>query len=161
MRKYILRIIPNNEEVAKMYDNHSHFNEGDSGIDLFCAENITIKAGETKKIKFNISCEMICIDGNKTKNVSYLLMPRSSMGSKTPLRLTNSIGLIDAFYRGNISGCSDNVKNYDYNVEKGTRLFQLVAPDLSPIHSVEVVKEFLDKSKNRGGGYGSTDLIKK
>ena len=156
MKKYTLRIVPNNQEVADMYKNHSHFNEGDSGIDLFCAENITIKAGETKKINFNISCEMICVDGNNSYNVSYLMLPRSSMGSKSPLRLANSIGLIDAFYRGNISGCSDNVKTYDYNVEKGTRLFQLVTPDLSPIQNIEVVKDFLDSSKNRKGGYGST-----
>lgn len=156
MKKYILRIIPNNEEVANFYRSHSHFNEGDSGIDLFCAENITIKAGDTKKINFNISCEMICIDGDKTYNVSYLLLPRSSMGSRTPLRLTNSIGLIDAFYRGNISGCSDNVKTYDYEVKKGTRLFQLVAPDLSPIHNIEVVKQFINPHKRRNGGYGST-----
>ena len=41
MKKYILRIIPNNEEVAKLYSSHSHYNEGDSGIDLFCIEDIS------------------------------------------------------------------------------------------------------------------------
>ena len=34
-------------------------------------------------------------------SVSWLLMPRSSI-SKTPLRLCNSIGLIDAGYRGEV-----------------------------------------------------------
>ena len=156
MVKYILRIIPNNEEVAKLYSKHSHYNKGDSGIDLFCSEDITFLPSETKKIKFDISCEMICIDGDKTYNVSYLLLPRSSMGKNTPLRLANSIGLIDAFFRGNISAVCDNIKNINYEAKKGTRLFQLVAPNLNPIEHIEVVKDFLLPELNRNGGYGST-----
>ena len=37
-------------------------------------------------------------------------MPRSSI-SKTPLRLANSIGLIDGGYRGEIMAPCDNIKN--------------------------------------------------
>lgn len=155
--KYVFRIIANNEEVAESYRNHTHYNEGDSGIDLFCTEDIEIKVGETKKIKFDISCEMVCLDENDNyvKNVSYWLLPRSSI-IKTPLRLANSLGLIDAHYQNNIMAFVDNIKTFDYKVEKGTRLFQIATGDLTPISKIEVVSEFLDKSKNRGGGYGST-----
>ena len=52
-------------------------------------------------------------------------MPRSSI-SKTPLRLANSIGLIDGGYRGEIMACCDNIKDYEYTIEKGQRLFQLL-----------------------------------
>lgn len=155
--KYIFRIIPNNEEVAQMYKNHTHYNEGDSGLDLFCVEDVEIKVGETKKIKFDISCEMIQVDKNRNyvKNVSYWLLPRSSI-IKTPLRLANSLGLIDAHYQNNIMAFVDNVKTFDYSVEKGTRLFQIATGDLTPISKIEVVDKFLNESKNRGGGYGST-----
>lgn len=154
--KYIFRILPNNEEVLEKYINHSHYNDGDSGIDLFCTENLTIKSGETKKIKFDISCEMIQVDKNNNyvKNVSYWLLPRSSI-IKTPLRLSNSLGLIDAHYQNNIMAFVDNVKDEEYFVEKGTRLFQIATGDLTPISKIEVVSSFLNK-KNRGGGYGST-----
>lgn len=157
MVKYIFRIIPNNNEVGQLYKNHTHYNEGDSGIDLFCIENVKIGAGETKKIKFNISCEMVQVDddGMYIKNVSYWLLPRSSI-VKTPLRLANSLGLIDAHYQNNIMAFVDNVKNEEYNVEKGTRLFQIVTGDLTPISKIELGTEFLNKDKNRGGGYGST-----
>ena len=156
MVKYVLRIVANNEEVADFYRNHSHYNEGDSGLDLFCAEDVSFLYGDTKKIKFNISCEMICIDGDNTYNVSYLLLPRSSI-VKTNLRMSNSVGLIDAFYRGNIMAYCDNIKNtnYAYEVKKKTRLFQICSPTLTPIDHIEVVKEFLT-NKKRGGGFGST-----
>lgn len=158
MKKYILRIIPNNQEVAQWYESHSYYNDGDSGIDLFCSEDIIIKVGETKKIKFDISCEIICIDEDKqdTYNVSYLLLPRSSI-IKTPLRMANSVGLIDAHYQNNICAFVDNIKQEDYEVKKGSRLFQLVVPSLKPIHRIEVVKQFMNPHKNRGGGFGSTN----
>jgi len=156
MKKYILRIIPNNEEVAKMYRDHKHYNKGDSGIDLFTAEQVVIGSWETGKVKFNISCEVICQEDDGTyHNVSYYLYPRSSL-SKTSLRLANSVGIIDANYQGNIMGVCDNIRTIDYTVEKGTRLFQLCSCDLTPFHEVIVVDSFLDKSKARGGGFGST-----
>ena len=156
MKKYILRIIPNNEEVAQMYRNHTHYNKGDSGIDLFATEQITIGSWETGKIKFNISCEVICQEEDgSSRNVSYYLYARSSI-SKTSLRLANNVGIIDAFYRGNIMAVCDNISTVDYVVEKGVRLFQLTTPDLSPFHEVVVVDSFLDASKNRKGGFGST-----
>lgn len=158
MKEYILRIIANNEEIANLYKNHSYYNEGDSGIDLFCSEDIVIKTGETKKIKFDISCEIICVDNDKEDvyNISYLLLPRSSI-VKTPLRMANSMGLIDAFYRNNICAFVDNIKEQDYEVKKGTRLFQLIVPSLKPFHRIEVSDHFLNPNKNRNGGFGSTN----
>jgi dUTP pyrophosphatase len=161
-KEYTLRVIANNSEIENMYKNHSHYNVGDSGIDLFCIENIQIKNGESAKILFGISCELLCVDvkddGNKSEpyNVSYLLLPRSSI-IKTPLRLANSVGLIDAHYQNNICGFVDNIKREGhFDVIKGSRLFQLVTPDLTPFKSLEVVKEFTKPELNRKGGYGST-----
>ena len=102
--------------------------------------------GETKIIKLGISCEPA--DGKP-----YYLFPRSSI-SKTPLRLSNSIGLIDGGYRGEIIAAVDNIKEEDCTVEPGQRLFQLVAMDGSPIQ-VEIVDE-LSETTRGSGGFGST-----
>ena len=83
----------------------------------------------------------------------YLLMPRSSI-SKTPLRLCNSVGLIDAGYRGEIMAAVDNIKQDDYTISVGQRLFQIVAMDGSPL-SFELVNE-LSLTSRGAGGFGST-----
>ena len=80
-------------------------------------------------------------------------MPRSSI-AKTPLRLCNSIGLIDGGYRGEIMAVVDNIKKESYTLRPGQRLFQLVAMDGSPIH-FELVDE-LTESTRGDGGFGST-----
>jgi dUTP pyrophosphatase len=80
-------------------------------------------------------------------------MPRSSI-AKTPLRLSNSIGLIDAGYRGEIMAAVDNIKNEAFTVTPGQRLFQLVAMDGSPIH-FDIVDALSDSSRGMGG-FGST-----
>ena len=80
-------------------------------------------------------------------------MPRSSI-SKTPLRQCNSIGLIDAGYRGEIMAAVDNIKDKPFTLETGQRLFQLVAMDGSPIH-FELVDELTETDRGEGG-FGST-----
>ena len=90
-----LFIKPHNEAAREFYKNHGHFHDGDAGLDLYVLEDITFQPGETKPIKLGISCEPE--DGR-----AYYLFPRSSI-SKTPLRMSNSIGLIDGGYRGEIT----------------------------------------------------------
>lgn len=91
------------------YSNHSVGHKGDAGLDLYCPRSQNITAGTTSnKINLGINCELMDEFGN---NLPYLLMPRSSTGSKTPLRMSNSLGLIDAGYRGPICACVDNVSN--------------------------------------------------
>ncbi len=141
-----LKIKPFTAEVQQMYANHGHFHDGDAGLDLFVVHEQTIEAGESTLIHLQIACE--CMEGRP-----YLLMPRSSI-AKTPLRLSNSIGLIDGGYRGEIMAAVDNIKNEDYIVEAGQRLFQLVAMDGSPIH-IKLVDDLSNTTRGQGG-FGST-----
>ncbi len=141
-----LKIKPFNTTVSQLYKNHGHFHDGDAGIDLFVVSEQTIKAGESTLIHLQIACE-------NTENKPYLLMPRSSI-AKTPLRLCNSIGLIDAGYRGEIKAVVDNIKSELYTVEKGQRLFQLVAMDGSPIN-FQLVDELTETTRGEDG-FGST-----
>ena len=141
-----LKIKPFSDLVRAMYFNHGHFHDGDAGIDLFIIKEQVIHPGETARIHLGIACENL-------EKTPYLLMPRSSI-AKTPLRQCNSIGLIDAGYRGEIMAAVDNVKNEAYCLEPGQRLFQLVAMDGSPI-SFEIV-DVLTETKRGDGGFGST-----
>ena len=135
-----------NKTASEMYSSHGHFHDGDAGLDLYVLKNEEIAAGETKLIKLGISCEPL--DGR-----AYYLFPRSSI-SKTPLRMSNSIGLIDGGYRGEIMASCDNIKDFDYIIEKGQRLFQLVATDSSPIY-YKLVDELSETTRGTGG-FGST-----
>ena len=76
------------------------------------------------------------------------------MGSKTPLRLSNSIGLVDKGYTGELMIVVDNMSEEDYIVEEGSRLVQLVGPnhESSVVNIVDVIVE-TNRSDN---GFGST-----
>ena len=141
-----LKIKPFNSSIREMYENHGYFHYGDAGLDLFIVQEQVINPGQTARIRLGISCENL-------DNKSYFLIPRSSI-SKTPLRMCNSIGLIDAGYRGEIMAAVDNIKNETYQLDIGQRLFQLVAMDGSLI-SFELVSD-LSNSERGAGGFGST-----
>ena len=141
-----LKMKPLNETASTMYKEHGHFHAGDAGLDLYVLQTMKIAAGETLPIKLGVACEPV--DGR-----AYFLMPRSSI-SKTPLRLANSIGLIDGGYRGELMAMCDNVKAEPYTVEKGQRLFRIVACDCSPI-TYELMDELSETTRGIGG-FGST-----
>ena len=143
-----LFIKPHNNTALEFYRNHGHFHDGDAGLDLYVLEDLHFEPGETKAIKLGISCE-------PEDGIAYYLFPRSSI-SKTPLRMANSIGLIDGGYRGEIMAVCDNIKSEVYTAEKGQRLFQLVATDSSPIQ-YELVEE-LEMTTRGTGGFGSTGM---
>ena len=141
-----LRIKAFNDRAKELYENHSHFHAGDAGLDLFVVEDQTIPAKSTQPIPLQIACENL-------DNKAYYLFPRSSI-SKTPLRLANSIGLIDGGYRGELVGMVDNIYDKDFHIKRGERYFQLVAVDSSPI-DFELVEELSESSRGEGG-FGST-----
>jgi dUTP pyrophosphatase len=107
--------------------------------------------------------DFITIDYDKKVNtnikysmpVGYFLYPRSSTGTKTPLRLANSIGLIDAGYRGNYIAAFDNIRAPDFKVERGQQLVQICPPNVTYPLRVELVSE-LDETVRGAGGFGST-----
>ena len=135
-----------NKNAKNLYEKHGHYHKGDAGLDLYVINDQIFKGYSTEVIKLGIACEPV-------NGKAYYLMPRSSI-SKTPLRMSNSIGLIDGGYRGEIMAMCDNIKDFEYTVEKGQRLFQLVATDSSPIE-YEIKNELSDTTRGTGG-FGST-----
>jgi len=150
--KPILYIQLLNDDLKSLYSSRSNYND-DSGIDLFCPSYVVCELDKTTKIDFQIRCEMKLGD----KNIPYLLVPRSSI-YKTPLRMSNSVGIIDKNYRGNICANVDchsfNLNSDVYIVNKGDRIFQIVTPNLEPF-DIQLVDSL--STTDRGlNGFGST-----
>lgn len=152
---FTLYIKTDNPYLKEVYNKRAN-HEDDSGVDLYFPEDGTIPAMYnnkvvTSKIDFQIKCQMKLRD----KNIAYMLVPRSSI-SKTGLRMANSIGIIDKGYLGPIMAAVDNF-GHAYDVKKGERLFQIVAPNLAPLKVVvlEDGEDFNDTERG-SGGFGST-----
>ena len=133
----------------------------DAGFDLYNTESIVSKSSQTIIVDYKIQCAMkVCINGIE-RYVGYYLYCRSSTGSKTPLRLSNSVGIIDSGYRGNIKACFDNINNSDINsgsnnfvLKQGERYTQLCPPNLEYPMKVVIVDNISDLGKETIRGYG-------
>lgn len=107
----------------------------------------------------------------QTPACGFYLYPRSSI-SKTRIRLANSVGIIDAGYRGDIIAAVDTIglfgsadiwhiwKETLSPIKKYERYFQICAPDLSPflVHIVETEDELGAPTTRGHGGFGSTGV---
>lgn len=161
---YVNAAIEHNAALFTQLRPHSHI---DAGFDLISPiDYLDIKNDQSSdnlsnnmiKLDFNIACSaQIETDSGKTFNTGYYMYPRSSL-SKTHLRMANSVGIIDAGYRGHLMGVFDEIREPSFNISAQTRLVQVCAPDLVPIY-VNVVnhKCELGEPTTRGkGGFGST-----
>jgi dUTP pyrophosphatase len=132
----------------------------DAGFDLFTPfETDCLDRGVTK-INFLVKCSArIVCENSKTYNTGFFMMPRSSL-SGTPLRLANSIGVIDSGYRGNLIGKFDCAIGNDdiFNVKQYDKLLQIIAPGMVPIYVtiVNSTDELGDNTERGSGGFGST-----
>ncbi len=128
----------------------------DSGIDLYIPSNQSFDANEIGSINHQIRCFM---KDNKTGyTVGYYLYPRSSI-YKYHLMMANSVGIIDAGYRGNIIAKVRSFQD-ETKIDKGSKLFQICAPDLSPLN-VRVLRsneEYMaaEASARGANGFGSS-----
>ena len=117
-----------------------------AGLDLYCPFHIKVPADSQKKIPLGLAVEI-------PKGYMGLLVPRSSM-SKTPLRCANSVGVIDADYRGELSIEFENISCKDYEISRGDRIAQLI---ITPYLNVDVEEaQTLSETERGDGGYGST-----
>ena len=138
----------------------------DNPIDKIVKENNTSNNTTSNKLDMGVVCSMQYHDSHGlVLPCGFYLYPRSSTGSKTPLRLSNSVGVIDAGYRGNLIACFDNIDSSGncYQVKAGDRLVQICASNLIYPISVEIVSTVGDLEldanciNTRGtGGFGST-----
>ena len=131
----------------------------DSGLDLLSQENELDFSNGNYGVEVRLGMHFAALDINGNP-VPYLLLPRSSM-SLSPLRMSNSIGLADAGYRGELIARVDCVSNdTSYHIQHGRRLFQVVQHNWLPWREIRIVNslnELPAAPDNRGAGrFGST-----
>lgn len=83
------------------------------------------------------------------------IIPRSSMGTKSPLRISNSVGIIDSDYRGEVCMIFDNNNDYvAWLIRNGERIAQMIIVKDPEVELVEA--EELSETERGAGGFGST-----
>ena len=157
---FVLYIVPTSPEAEALYKKQATtylakpMGERDAGFDLYSV-NTSVKAG-SHGVKIPQTCVAAVYNIMAGRFHAYWMMPRSSI-SKTPLRLANSMGLIDAGYRGTLLAMVDSWA--DMEVAFGDRYFQIAAADLSPFQDIKIVSEIPGGPTLRGaGGFGSTGV---
>jgi dUTP pyrophosphatase len=166
----ILKVHVNDDRLKQMYKQtiETHNKKisldpfPDAGFDLLTPIAHTVGPKSSHKLNLNIKCSATMINMHTQYATGFYMYPRSSMGSKTPLRLANSVGIIDSGYRGNLMAVLDNIVDLAFHVPENMALLQICAPGLVPI-IVEMVDNEIDLSKptSRGeGGFGSTTVSK-
>jgi dUTPase len=149
----------------------------DSGFDLLTPYDVSSHdfgytdnrlSSVTFRVPLGVKCAMSALVAASAERtaVGYYLYPRSSI-VKTPFRMANSVGIIDAGYRGEVMGVVDNIDaaNNDIKVcierhmPPMSRVFQICAPSLEPffVRIVEHESE-LGVTERGSGGFGSTGV---
>ena len=146
-----IKVINQDNNLLDYYNNISTYYQGDSGVDLQNNQDLIVNSFEVGTINFNIQCEMINLETNKFS--SYYLVPRSSI-SNTSFQMANSIGIIDAGYRGEIKAKVRSFNPLHSETLQVGKYFQIVSPDLKPIR-VKIVTE-LSNTIRGSNGFGST-----
>jgi dUTPase len=164
---YILYIVPTaaskdayTETAAKYLS--KPYGERDAGFDLVSeaigVDPIQSSAAQQPSSMIDQQLVAACYDTDRKLFRAYWMLPRSSL-SKTPLRLSNSVGLIDAGYRGSIKAAVSNFGSDKFEAPANNRYFQLATPDLLPWDRVEIVDTIPGGPTLRGaGGFGSTGI---
>lgn len=125
----------------------SYAKDGDAGLDLTAVSKEIINTDNGDYVKYGTGLSFEIPKGF----VGYLF-PRSSCYKKDML-MSNSVGVIDSGYRGEVSAvfiAGDN----DHSYEIGDRVMQLV---IMPIPKVTLIPvEKLSETDRGTGGFGST-----
>jgi dUTP pyrophosphatase len=126
----------------------SRANPSDAGVDLIARDSVWLQKDKRTLVPTGVFVEI------PVGNVG-LLVPRSSL-SKSNVIMTNSVGIIDSDYRGEIMASlmyiGDNM--HGHTIVAGDRIVQLViVPILLPSF---IITDKLSDTDRDTGGFGST-----
>ena len=124
-------------------------NDGDSGFDLHCINDVTLFPGETSLVDTGLIFEI-------PRGYEIQIRPRSGLSLKTALRINNAPGTIDFGYRSQVGLICSNVGSDILTFNKHSRLAQGV---LCPVVKAQfkVVDELTSTSRGTNG-LGSTGI---
>ena len=123
----------------------------DACADIYADEDVIIAPGKTHCVSTGIA--LAIPDGFMVH-----IYARSGLSVKTPLRLANSVGIIDAGYRDELKVPCWNSGTEPLHIEKGMRIAQM---DIMPSPAMEFyeVDNIKDIPGDRMGGFGSSGLF--
>lgn len=120
--------------------------QGAAGIDFYLPQPVRFWPKRSKKVPLGVAVEI-------PEGYVMLLIPRSSTW-KTPLRMPNSVGVIDSDYRGEVCALLRNTSIFTTKADIGERLVQGV---IVPVPSVQIKEvDELSETSRGVGGLGST-----
>ena len=124
--------------------------EGFAGADLYACINepVTIAPGQLVKIPTGIAIEL------ESNELAAFLFARSGLGVKHGITLSNSVGVVDSDYRGEVCVGLCNVSSEPYTIQPNERIAQMVIMPVACAGFIEV-SELGDTSRG-AGGFGST-----
>lgn len=122
-----LKLKTNNEVLKELYGKRRHNN---GSVDLYISENVTIPP-YVLGYQVPLSIEIVLLDeyGN---NLPYFIMPRFNI-HKTPLRLSQSLGLVDSRFQREPALYIDNLSDESFCLYQGDLYFQLIHPSVNGI----------------------------
>lgn len=125
--------------------------EESAGYDIYAdiAEPIVIPVGESKMISTGIAMEL-------PKDCFAGIYARSGLATKRGLRLSNSVAVIDADFRGGIMISLYNDSVTPQTINPQDRVAQMIIHKLKPT-TIDIVEE-LNETARGEGGFGSTGI---
>ena len=127
----------------------SYANPGDSGLDLYSAEDFVLKPGERKIVSTGIKVAI-------PYGYEAQIRPKSGLAAKHGISVVNTPGTIDSGYRGIVGVILINHGSEDFVGGKNTKIAQMVINKIELADIQEV--DNLDDSERGEGGFGSTGL---
>ena len=138
-------------KIKKVADVKTPFysHKGDSGVDLYAAEDYLLKPMERKLIGTGIKIEI-------PYGYEAQIRPKSGLALEHGISHANSIGTIDSCYRGEIKIPMINFSDKPYKIEKGKKIGQMVFAKVEEAVFEEI--EELEETTRNEQGFGSTGL---
>ena len=161
MSYYRLELLPT--EAGKVYYNASVNTNTNAGVDMYVVGNYdgqtVIDSAKPTLLNLGTAARMVKVTENEEEDVHFWLAPRSSI-FKTGLMMANSMGIIDRSYRGTLGApvypvVPAQFREFANGGIQGSRLFQIVAPEMGWIKEVRIVTSLPETSRGTGG-FGST-----
>ena len=154
---YRLELMPT-EEGLPYYKEILYQANDNAGFDLYVAKDYVLQKDSTASL-LDLGCRARLLriyEDTHMEEVHFWLAPRSSIW-KSGVTMANSMGVIDRTYRGILMGAVLPIPSMSpyVPINKGTRLFQVLAPDMGWIKEVYIV-ESLPTTCRGEGGFGST-----
>lgn len=127
----------------------SYAHEGDAGLDIRSAEELTLEPGERAVVSTGFAMAL-------PEGYAAFVQPRSGLAARSGISIVNTPGLIDCHYRGEVKVILVNLGDEPFQVRRGDRIAQMVVQGVEPA-DVELVEE-LDETARGEGGFGSTGI---